>query len=50
MLLNENQMYKIRDKAKWDDNKQDWKIPPFYINEKENQIAFPNINAQARVA
>lgn len=42
-------MYKIREKAKWDENKQDWKIPLFYINEKENNIAFPTINAMCNI-
>jgi len=28
-------MFKIREKAKWDENRNDWKMPYFYINEKE---------------
>lgn len=45
ILLNENEMYKVKEKAQWDENKQDWKIPLFYLNQKDNTIAFPTINA-----
>ena len=49
IMLSENEMYKIRQKAQWDDNKSDWKIPLFYFNSAEKNIAFPNINAQCKV-
>jgi hypothetical protein len=44
-MLSDHEMYKIKDKAQWDDNKLDWKIPLFYLNPKDSSIAFPTINA-----
>ena len=31
IVLNPNEMYKIRDKARWNEDKKDWKIPLFYF-------------------
>jgi hypothetical protein len=45
ILLSENEMYKIREKAKWDDNRDDWKIPLFIFNARDKDVSFPNINA-----
>ncbi len=49
MVLNENELYKVRDRARWDEERNDWKIPWFYVNHKEEEIAFPTINARDRV-
>lgn len=45
IMLSENEQYKIREKAQWDDNKLDWKIPLFIFNPRDKDIVFPNINA-----
>ena len=37
-MLSENEMYKIREKAQWDENKYEWKIPLFYLNAKDHDI------------
>mmetsp|Transcript_24422 Transcript_24422/g.24001 ORF Transcript_24422/g.24001 Transcript_24422/m.24001 type:complete len:82 (-) Transcript_24422:50-295(-) len=44
MLLSEQELYKVRDKAQWDENRLEWKIPHFYLNEKDSSLAFPTIN------
>lgn len=44
-MLSENEMYKIKQRAQWDENKNDWKIPLFYFNSAEKNIQFPTINA-----
>ena len=48
-ILNENELYKLRQKANWDEDFQDWTVPLFIFNSKEHNIAFPDINAKMRV-
>ena len=48
IMLNENELYKVRQKAAWDENKKEWAIPPFIFNAKHTEIAFPTINGKAR--
>eukprot|EP00347_Sterkiella_histriomuscorum_P004399 403360607 len=49
ILLSENEMYKVKQRAQWDENRSDWKIPLFTFNAAQKDIQFPNINAQSRV-
>ncbi len=37
---------KIRGKANWDENRQEWRIPMFYLNNRgvEKEVQFPTIN------
>lgn len=45
ILLSENEMYKIRQRAQWEENREDWKIPLFTFNPLQKDIQFPTINA-----
>ena len=49
ILLSENELYKLHQRSKWDDEKGDWTIPMFTFNLKNKDISFPSINAKARV-
>ena len=49
ILLNENELYKLHQRSKWDDEKGDWFIPYFTFNPKQKDIQFPTINAKQRV-
>lgn len=49
ILLSENEMYKIKQRAQWDENRQDWKIPLFTFNAAQKDIQFPNINALCKL-
>jgi len=42
IMLNENEMYKIREKAQWDENRLDWKDPSLYFNSKDKDVQIPN--------
>ena len=46
ILLSENELYKLHQKSKWDDEKGDWAIPQFAFNPKSKDISFPSINAK----
>jgi len=48
-MLKENELYKLREKANWDENLKEWKIPLFIFNAKQGDIAFPTIGAKGRV-
>ena len=49
MMFSDNEIYKLHQRAKWDEEKADWTIPFFTFNPKEKVIAFPTINAKQRV-
>ena len=49
ILLSENELYKLHQRSKWDEEKGDWTIPLFTFNPKQKDISFPSINAKARV-
>jgi hypothetical protein len=49
ILLSENELYKLHQKSKWDDERGDWSIPLFTFNPKAKDISFPTINAKQRV-
>lgn len=34
-LMTDEQMYKIKAKTEWDEEKRKWKLPPFIIKQKE---------------
>jgi len=38
MMLKNSDLYKIRQKAVWDDSKRDWLIPKFILAEKRGDI------------
>ena len=46
ILLSENELYKLHQKSKWDDEKEEWKIPLFAFNNKTKELQFPTINAK----
>jgi len=49
ILLSENEMYKLHQRAKWDDERGEWDVPYFTFNPKQKDIAFPSIGAKQRV-
>ena len=49
ILLSENELYKLHQRSKWDDEKGDWTIPYFTFNIRNKDIQFPTINAKQRV-
>ena len=49
ILLSENELYKLHQRSKWDDERGDWTIPLFTFNPKSKDISFPSINAKSRV-
>lgn len=46
MMLKNSDLYKLRQKAVWDENKKDWVIPMFILAEKKGDVHFPTINAK----
>ena len=48
-MLSDHELFKLHNKAKWDDEKLDWQIPLFTFNPKGKDISFPTINAKQRV-
>lgn len=49
ILLNENELYKLHQRSKWDEEKGEWHIPYFTFNPKAKDISFPSINAKQRM-
>lgn len=49
ILFTENELYKLHNKSKWDEERGDWAIPLFTFNPKNKDISFPSINAKSRV-
>lgn len=49
ILFTENELYKLHNKSKWDEERGDWTIPLFTFNPKNKDISFPSINAKSRV-
>jgi len=49
IMLSENELYKLRQKASWNEDKKKWSVPLFIFNAKQGDVAFPTINAGARV-
>jgi hypothetical protein len=49
ILLSDNEIQKIHQRANFDDEKSDWIIPLFTFNHRTKDVAFPTINAKQRV-
>ena len=49
ILLSENELYKLHQRSRWDDERGDWTIPLFTFNPKTKDLNFPSINAKGRV-
>lgn len=43
-LMNENNLYKIKSRSQYDDEKSEWEVPPFVL--KGNQINLPKLGLQ----
>jgi len=43
VMFSDNELYKVKEKTKWDEGANDWKVPKFYFQGKE--VQFPTINA-----
>lgn len=41
MMLKDGEMYRLKEKIEYDFDNQKWKVPPFYVKNKE--VAFPKI-------
>ena len=39
--MNDEQMYKVKEKTQWDEDKRKWRLPPFIIKAKE--VQFPKL-------
>ena len=37
-LMTDEQIYKIKEKTEWDDERRKWRLPPFIIKQKEIQL------------
>jgi len=50
MMLTDTDLYKIKQKAAWDEGTKEWKLPYFIVAEKnKGDVQFPTINGKARV-
>lgn len=36
--MTEEQMYKVKEKTEWDEDRRKWRLPPFIIKQKEVQL------------
>ena len=43
--MNDEQMYKVKEKTQWDEDRRKWKLPPFIIKAKE--VQFPKLGNNA---
>lgn len=48
-MLKESDVIKIRQRSAWDENKKEWSVPHFFVNDKKADAAFPTINGKQRV-
>lgn len=48
-MLREHDLYKLRERAQWDEDTREWAVPLFMISQKQGDVAFPTIGAKARV-
>lgn len=39
--MTDEQMYKVKEKTEWDEERRKWKLPPFLIKQKE--VQFPKL-------
>lgn len=37
-LMTDEQMYKVKEKTEWDEERRKWRLPPFIIKQKEVQL------------
>jgi len=44
-LLTEENLYKIKEKTEWDEERRKWKLAPFIIKQKE--VSFPKLGMNA---
>ncbi len=46
IAMTNSEVEKIREKSKFDENKQEWRVPLFYLNPNKDQkeVQFPTIN------
>ena len=49
IMLNESDLYKLRQRSTWDEDTRDWSIPLFILSKIQDDAAFPTIGAKARV-
>ena len=49
ILLSENELYKLHQRSRWDDERGDWTIPLSTFNPKTKDRNCPSINAKGRV-
>ncbi len=51
IALTGNEIEKIKEKSRWDDNKAEWRVPMFVLNNASGQkeLQFPTINGQCKL-
>lgn len=48
-MLKESDIYKIKQKSAWDENRKEWTVPAFILTDKKQDVSFPTINGKQRV-
>lgn len=48
VMLKESDIYKIKQKSSWDENRKEWTVPNFLLTEKKQDVTFPTINGKQR--
>lgn len=43
--MTDEQMYKVKEKTDWDEERRKWRLPPFLIKQKE--VQFPKLGNNA---
>jgi len=45
-MLKESDIYKIKQRSGWDENKKEWTVPAFLLTDKKADVSFPTINGK----
>jgi hypothetical protein len=48
-VFKESDIFKIKQRSNFDENKKEWTIPVFLLADKKSDISFPTINGKQRV-
>ncbi len=48
-VFKEADIFKIKQRSSFDENKKEWTIPVFLLADKKSDISFPTINGKQRV-
>jgi hypothetical protein len=48
-MLKDGDVFKIKQKSQYQEERKEWIVPHFIISEKKQDVAFPTINGKSRV-